>query len=115
MKTMFNIQELFENGRLQLLARLKDKKRMIEYLLKSENIKAAIEHLDTKYLHCLDVVFYEMPVEGYMSLYDYLINTRDEKIELLQECYQSRKIYIPHILKYKSFKGMFPLLITTGI
>ena len=99
---MFNFEEFFNKRKIQYLIKKENKEKIIEYLLHCPNIKEAIQYLDTKYLHDLDLEFYELPVEGYINLYDYLINTRNTVIHPKEECYKSRSIYIPILLKFKS-------------
>lgn len=112
---MINVEELFEKGKLRFLASQKNKKKIIEYLLKCPNVKEALNYLDTKYLHEQDLEFYEIPIDGYMNLYDYILNTRPDKIKIKPEDYKNRSIYIPSILKNKSLRDIHPIIITTDM
>ena len=69
---MINIPELITKQRIKFLAKKENKEKIIEYLLKCPNIKEALNYLDVKYLNGLDLAVYEMPIEGYINLYDYI-------------------------------------------
>ena len=103
---MFNLKEIFEKGRIKYLTKKENKEKIIEYFLKCKNIKEALKYLDNKYLLDLDLSIYEMPVEGYMNVYDYIINERNINIQLPASYFESRNIYIPYILKFKSLSFM---------
>ena len=99
---MFNLEKFINERKIKYLIKKDNKKKIIEYLLSCPNIREALEFLDTKYLHNLDLDFYELPIEGYINLYDYLIQTRNTRIHPKEECYKSRSIYIPILLKEKT-------------
>ena len=99
---MFDFESFFNERKLKYYIKTANKAKIIEYLKKCPNIKEAIKLLDTKYLHELDLEIYELPVEGYMNLYDYLIQTRNTIIHPLDENYKSRSIYLPILLKFES-------------
>lgn len=110
---MIDLKALFEKRKINHFLKKENIKKLCEYLLKCPNIKDAIKHIDTLYLEVLEPEVFEIPVEGYMNLYDYLINTKEEKFKPKGACFERRNIYIPHILKYKNFTGINRVLINS--
>ena len=106
---MINIPELITKQRIKFLAKKENKEKIIEYLLKCPNIKEALNYLDVKYLNGLDLAVYEMPIEGYINLYDYIINTKNAIVSPKEGFSKSRSIYIPLILKTGSLYNLSEL------